>query len=131
MSGNRLPYAPETLLTFAVGYTHPRGFLAQVEAVHVGEQFTDDLNSVAAPADGQRGLIPAHTICNVAVSWALRKITLFVTAKNLLDELYLVDRSRGMIPGLPASRPGGAVDPLLRASRGAQVFGSVTSQFKT
>ncbi len=58
VTGNRLPYAPETLLTFAVGYTHPRGLLAQVEAVHVGEQFTDDLNSVAASADGQRGLDP-------------------------------------------------------------------------
>ncbi len=101
VTGNRLPYAPETLLTLAVGYTHPRGLLAQVEAVHVGEQFADDLNSVAASADGQRGLIPAHTICNVAVSWDLRKVTLFVTAKNLLDELYLVDRSRGMIPGSP------------------------------
>ena len=101
VSGNRLPYAPENLLTFAVGYTHPRGLLAQVEAVHVGEQFTDDLNSVAPSADGQRGLVPAHTTCNVAVSWDLRKVTLFVTAKNLLDELYLVDRSRGMIPGSP------------------------------
>ncbi len=101
VSGNRLPYAPETLLTFAVGYAHPGGFLAQVEAVHVGEQFTDDLNSAAASADGQRGLIPAHTTCNVAVSWDLRKVTLFVTAKNLLDEVYLVDRSRGMIPGSP------------------------------
>jgi Fe(3+) dicitrate transport protein len=101
VSRNRLPYAPETLLTFAVGYAHPRGFLAQVEAVHVGEQFTDDLNSVAASADGQRGLIPAHTTCNVAASWDLRRVTLFVTAKNLLDEVYLVDRSRGMIPGSP------------------------------
>ena len=101
VTGNRLPYAPETLLTFALGYTHPRGLLAQVEAVQVGEQFTDDLNSVAASADGQRGLIPAHTLVNVAVSWDLRKVTLFVTAKNLLDELYLVDRSRGMISGSP------------------------------
>ena len=67
----------------------------------MGEQFTDDLNSVAASADGQRGLIPAHTPVNVAVSWDLRKVTLFVTAKNLLDELYLVDRSRGMLPGSP------------------------------
>ena len=101
VSGNRLPYAPENLLTFAVGYTHPRGLLAQVEAVHVGEQFADDLNSVAASADGQRGLIPAHTLWNVAVSWDLRRVTLFVTAKNLLDELYLADRARGMIPGSP------------------------------
>jgi Fe(3+) dicitrate transport protein len=101
VGGNRLPYAPETLLTAAVGYAHPRGITAQVEVVHVGEQFADDLNSVAASADGQRGLIPAHTTWNVALSWDLRRVTFFVTAKNLLDELYLADRARGMIPGAP------------------------------
>jgi Fe(3+) dicitrate transport protein len=101
VTGNRLPYAPETLLTVALGYTRPRGVLAQVEAVYVGEQFADDLNSPAASADGQRGLIPAHTICNVVVSWDFRRATLYVTVKNLLDELYLADRARGMIPGPP------------------------------
>jgi len=69
VSGNRLPYAPRGSLTVATGYTHPRGLTAQVEAVHTGEQFADDLNRVASSADGQRGLVPAHTICNVAVSW--------------------------------------------------------------
>jgi Fe(3+) dicitrate transport protein len=101
VSGNRLPYAPEALVTVALGYTHPRGLTAQIEAVHVDEQFADDLNSVAPSADGQRGLIPAHTICNVTLSWDFRRLTLFATAKNLFDELYLVDRSRGMIPGPP------------------------------
>ncbi len=101
VSGNRLPYAPETLLTLGMGYSHPRGLTAQFEAVHVGEQFADDLNSVRASADGQRGLIPAHTICNVAVSWDFRRLTIYATAKNVFDELYLVDRSRGMIPGQP------------------------------
>jgi Fe(3+) dicitrate transport protein len=101
VSGNRLPYAPESLVTVALGYTHPRGLTAQVELVHVGEQFADDLNSVAASADGQRGLVPAYTICNLALSYDLRRVTLYATAKNLFDELYLVDRSRGMIPGPP------------------------------
>jgi len=101
VSGNRLPYAPETLLTLALGYSHPRGLTAQFEAVHVGEQFADDLNSAAASADGQRGLIPAHTIGNVAVSWDFRRLTIYATAKNVFDELYLADRSRGMIPGQP------------------------------
>jgi Fe(3+) dicitrate transport protein len=101
VSGNRLPYAPETLLTASVGYSHPRGVTAQVEAVHVGEQFADDLNSVAPSADGQRGPVPAHTIWNVTLSWDLRRFTFFVTGKNLLDELYLADRTRGMIPGPP------------------------------
>jgi Fe(3+) dicitrate transport protein len=101
VSGNRLPYAPETLLTIGLGYRHPSGLVAQLEAVHVGEQFADDLNSIAASADGQRGLIPAYTILNLALSLELRRVSLYATAKNLLDELYLVDRSRGMIPGPP------------------------------
>jgi Fe(3+) dicitrate transport protein len=101
VSGNRLPYAPETLLTLAAGYAHPRGAAAQLEVVHVGEQFADDLDSVAPSADGQRGLVPAYTIWNLALTWDLRHLGFFVTAKNLLDELYLADRARGMIPGPP------------------------------
>ncbi len=101
VSGNRLPYAPERLLTVAIGYAHPRGLTAQVEAVHTGEQYADDLNSVASSADGQRGLVPAQTICNVAVSWDLRRLSVYVTAKNLFDEIDLADRARGMIPGPP------------------------------
>ena len=46
VSGNRLPYAPETLLTARPRLLPPAGLTAQLEAVHVGEQFTDDLNSV-------------------------------------------------------------------------------------
>jgi Fe(3+) dicitrate transport protein len=101
VSGNRLPYAPETLLTAALGYAHPRGARAQVEAVYVSEQFSDDLNTVPSAADGQRGLIPGFTIWNLTLSYDLRRLTLFATAKNVLDELYLADRSRGMIPGPP------------------------------
>jgi Fe(3+) dicitrate transport protein len=101
VSGNRLPYAPETLLTAALGYRHPVGFTAQVEAVYVSEQYADDLNTRASTADGQRGLLPAYTLWNLVLSYDLRKVTLFVTAKNLTDEVHLVDRSRGMLPGAP------------------------------
>jgi Fe(3+) dicitrate transport protein len=101
VSGNRLPYAPESMLTAAVGYRHPRGFTAQLESVYVSEQYTDDLNTVASTADGQRGLVPSYTIWNLALSYDFRRLSLYVTAKNLLDELYLADRSRGMVPGPP------------------------------
>lgn len=101
VSGNRLPYAPERTLTAALGYRHPRGLAAQIESVHVGEQYADDLNTRESTADGQRGLLPAYTVWNLALSWDLRRVTLFVTAKNLLDELFLADRSRGMLPGPP------------------------------
>jgi len=103
VSGNRLPYAPERELTAAVGYSGPAGLTAQIEAVHVSAQFADDLNSVQASADGQRGLIPTYTIWNATLNYevkALRSVV-FVTVKNAFDRLYIADRSRGVLPGPP------------------------------
>ena len=101
VSGNRLPYAPEHLLTIGVGYALPRGLDLQLEAVRSSMQFGDDLNTVAPTADGQRGLIPRWTIWNAAVNYDLGRATMFVTVKNVLDDTYIVDRSRGILPGMP------------------------------
>ena len=103
VSGNRLPYAPENLVNATVGYIHPSGLEALVEAVHVGSQFGDDLNTIASSADGQRGLLPAHTVWNAAVNYRVEwlRSTVFVAVKNLTDRTFLADRARGMIPGSP------------------------------
>lgn len=103
VSGNRLPYAPENLLTATLGYAHASGFDARVEAVHIGEQFSDDLNTVTPTANGQRGLIAGYTVWNAAVNYLVKPIntTLFLTAKNLTDKTYIVDRTRGILPGMP------------------------------
>jgi Fe(3+) dicitrate transport protein len=103
ISGNRLPYAPERAINASVGFTHGAGLDVVLEAAHVSEQFGDDLNTAEASADGQRGLIPGHTVWNAAVNYRLRSApaTLFVAVKNLLDETFIVDRSRGALPGIP------------------------------
>jgi Fe(3+) dicitrate transport protein len=101
VSGNRLPYAPEHLLTVGFGYTHPSGFDAMLEAVRTTDQFGDDLNTVTPTPDGQRGLLPGYTVWNVAVNQPFGRMTVFVTVKNLLDELFIVDRARGILPGSP------------------------------
>jgi Fe(3+) dicitrate transport protein len=103
VSGNRLPYAPEHLLTAALGYSHPRGVDALVEANYVSRQFADDLNTVAPTPDGQRGLIPSSVVWNATLNYRVEKLrsTFFVTAKNAFDRLYLADRSRGLLPGPP------------------------------
>ena len=100
VSGNRLPYAPEQMASMGVGYAHA-AFDARIEAVHTSEQFGDDLNTIAPTPDGQRGLLPAYTVWNAAVNYTVRRATLFVTVKNLLDELYITDRTRGILPGSP------------------------------
>jgi Fe(3+) dicitrate transport protein len=103
VSGNRLPYAPEHLLTGTLGYAHRSGLDLRLEGVHVGGQFGDALNTGALSADGQQGPVPAFTIWNAAAGFriAATNSTVFVTVKNLFDKLYIADRSRGLIPGGP------------------------------
>lgn len=100
VSGNRLPYAPEQMAVVGVGYSHS-ALDMRLEAVRTSDQFADDLNTVVPTADGQRGLIPGYTVWNAAVNYTVARTTLFVTVKNLLDELFIVDRTRGILPGSP------------------------------
>lgn len=103
ITGNRLPYAPEHLLNATMGYSHPSGFDAFAEAVYVGRQFSDDLNTIQATLNGQRGLIPSVVTWNATGNYRVEKMrtTFFVTVKNILDRTYIVDRSRGILPGIP------------------------------
>lgn len=100
VSGNRLPYAPEQMVVVGAGYSHSTLDM-RIEAVRTSDQFADDLNTVVPTTDGQRGLIPGYTVWNAAVNYTIARTTLFVTVKNLLDELFIVDRTRGILPGSP------------------------------
>ncbi len=110
VTGNRIPYTPKHMFTGAFGYSHARGFDVQMEAVHVGEQFGDDLNlrptspvNPAVFANGQLGLLPSYTIWNATANYRVEqwRTTFFITAKNLADRLYIADRVRGILPGPP------------------------------
>ncbi len=101
VTGNRLPYAPRQLATIGVGYSHDAGVDVLLEAVRTGDQFGDDLNTVAPTPDGQRGTIPGYTAWNTSVNYTRGRTTIFMTVKNLFDELFIVDRTRGILPGHP------------------------------
>lgn len=103
ITGNRLPYAPEHLMNFNVGYSNPSGIDTLLEAVHVSNQFGDDLNTVIPSPDGQRGLIPGYTIWNATINYKVEEMrtTFFVTLKNLLGSTFIVDRARGILPNSP------------------------------
>jgi len=102
VSGNRLPYAPEQILNASVGYAHSSGIDTFLEAVYIGAQFSEDLNRVnPLTTNGQTGLIPSYTIWNATLNYRVERLhtTVFVTAKNLFDRLYVADRARGLLPG--------------------------------
>ena len=104
ITGNRLPYAPENLLNANLGYSHPIGIDALVEGVYVGRQFGDDLNFRTSPrADGQLGPVPGYAVWNATFNYNVEQLrsTFFITAKNLLDRTYIVDRARGILPSSP------------------------------
>jgi Fe(3+) dicitrate transport protein len=103
VTGNRLPYAPEQLLAATVGLRTSFGLDVELEGVYTSAAFTDDLNTVEVVPSGQRGEIPGYTVWNLAANYALDlcDCTVFVTAKNLTDELYVADMSRGLVPGMP------------------------------
>ena len=103
VTGNRLPYAPELIASVAAGVAFGDWLNLQAEVQHTSEMFADDLNTVAPTANGQRGLIEAATILNLTANWTPGDgaVAWFVTVKNLTDELYIVDRSRGVLPGAP------------------------------
>ena len=103
ISGNRLPYAPRYSVTGTVGLADERWFDVSAETVAVGEQFGDDLNTLVSSPDGQLGLIPPTVIWNAAVNIFIRpsRVTAYLTTKNLTNRLYVVDRSRGLLPGMP------------------------------
>lgn len=108
-AGNRQPYAPEHLVTAVVGYTHTSGWDVRFEAVYVGDQFADFAETLTPSADGQRGLIEDYTIFNTAFNYPLKAwgTTLFLTAKNVTDNDYIADRTRGVRPGSPLLVQGG------------------------
>ncbi len=103
VTGNRLPYAPELSLSATLGLRHRAGFDVSAEAVHVGRQFGDAANTRVLVPDGQQGPLAANTLWNVAANWtsAPLGVTLFATVKNVFDDLVVVDRSRGLLPGMP------------------------------
>ncbi|WP_353218072.1 TonB-dependent receptor, partial [Sandarakinorhabdus sp.] len=100
--GNRLPYSPEWLINAAVGIEH-QGFTGQVEVVGQSSLFGDDTNLIPVTPDGQRGRIGGWAQLNVALSYGppQGKWEVFVSARNLFDRLYVVDRARGVLPGQP------------------------------
>ena len=99
--GKRQAYAPEGTLTAALGYA-AGAFKGELEAQYVGSQYSDFANTDAPSADGQKGQIAAYTVWNAALNYRFDKaLSAFVTGKNLLDKTYVVDRTRGILVGMP------------------------------
>jgi Fe(3+) dicitrate transport protein len=113
-SGNRIPYTPEHLISAGVGYANRAfslgPFNARVETQCVSDQFADDRNTVLPTPNGQRGLVKGWCMLNASINQHVKMIdtTFFFTGKNMLGHDAIMDRTRGIYPGLPALWQAGA-----------------------
>ena len=98
--GNRLPYAPEWMLHLEVGHTWANGLDVRGGLRHISQQFSDPQNTSQADATGQEGLVPSYTVVHAAVSYPVTSsMNVFVSGRNLTDEVYIASRTDGIQPG--------------------------------
>lgn len=104
VNGFRTPYAPEWLINTAVTLETEMGIGGRVTLNYVGEQFTDQLNTVNPRFDGRIGLMPAFTTIDATVIYDVKKWNsrFNLSIKNLTNERYIASRRpEGIRLGLP------------------------------
>ena len=92
--GNFLPYSPQHSASAILDFDHPFGAGAQLAWNFVGDQFTDDANSVSPDTTGRVGLIPAYSTIDLGLRYAHKRsgLTFSLAIKNLLDQVVIVSR---------------------------------------
>ena len=104
INGNRTPYAPNWFINSALTLETESGFGARLTLNYVGDQFGDELNTVAPSVDGRIGKIDSYTVLDAMVSYDVKKWNsrFNVAIKNLTDERYIATRRpQGIRVGIP------------------------------
>ena len=93
LNGNELPYAPRHTFTVGVAKRVGDGLRLRADMRFVDEVFTDFENLQKTFNRGDTGPIPSYAILNASIAYQLtRQWQLFLTAKNILDHVYIGSR---------------------------------------
>lgn len=104
-SGNRLPYAPEQMVSVLTSLRQFGGLNCQVEVSSIASQYADNEQTEEAWPDGTIGLIPSYRIANFTIGYEFRherwNLEPYFTVKNALNETYIASRApQGIQPGM-------------------------------
>lgn len=94
-NGNRVPYAPEHMLSAQLRFVHSSGILVQVNSNLVSRQFTDRDNTVAQSRNALIGEVPTYVTLDARLAYAWRQtgLTFAVAGRNLTDQVYVASRA--------------------------------------
>lgn len=110
IASNRAPYTPNHVISVGLNYGI-NGFRIGASIHYVGEQFTDYLNFTNETAEGAIGKLDAYQTIDFNMSYTFKSekskfvdgMMLFVSGKNLADNVYVASRlhrvSSGIMPG--------------------------------
>jgi Fe(3+) dicitrate transport protein len=104
VNGLRLPYAPEITMSAALSVESTFGTGLRFTKTYVGDQFADELNTVAPSNNGRIGRIPSYYVLDATLYQRIPKLNamLNLSVKNLTDERYIsTRRPEGIRVGLP------------------------------
>ena len=92
--GKTVPYSPVSSANVTLDVASPFGLSGQVAFGYIGAQYTDSDNTVEPGVAGLDGVIDAYTTLDVAARYryAPSGVSFGVTAKSLLDKVYISDR---------------------------------------
>jgi Fe(3+) dicitrate transport protein len=93
-NGKTVPYSPVSSANVTLDVASPFGLSGQVALGYIGAQYTDSKNTVEPGVAGLDGVIDAYTTLDVSARYryAPSGVSFGVTAKSLLDKVYLSDR---------------------------------------
>lgn len=94
VNGNKLPYAPDFTFTSGLDFKAPFGLGINISATYVGEQFTDELNTIDASPSGETGLMSSFITADLTLSYLVSDLnsSVYFSVKNLTDERYIESR---------------------------------------
>src|SRR3989339_44100 len=101
---NKLPYAPEFLSSLLINLQTPFNFQLNFSGTFVGEQYTDELNTIIPSPDGQIGMMNSYVVLDLNAKYHMESLgsSIFISVKNLTDERYIASRRpQGIKVGIP------------------------------
>ncbi len=93
-NGHTVPYSPANSATVTLDVAHPIGISAQASLTYIGDQYSDEQNTVIPGPTGLDGIIDAYTVLDVGARYRYSPsgVSFGISVKSLLDKVYISDR---------------------------------------
>jgi Fe(3+) dicitrate transport protein len=100
LKDNMVPRSPRNRLYWRATYRTRFGLAVNVDGLHYGTSFADEVNTVPENTNGTLGVVPGEDLLNAGASFTIPQwdLAIFVNVKNLADKVSFHRETRGRMP---------------------------------